>query len=83
MRMTKACVQGKIRTVNTLLGHGPNPAYVTNGAVVFYAAYGAYGVHAYSGPHGGQSDLMGGLGTLSECARFLDGMIVALRLASE
>jgi hypothetical protein len=79
MRMTRACIDGKIRTVNRMLGHGESPAYSTDGAVVLYGAYGDWGVRAYSGPHGGQSDPMGGLGTLRECGRFLDGMIAALR----
>lgn len=83
MRMTKACLQGKVRTINTLLGFEAEPAYDTQGSVVLYGAYGGHGVHRYSGGHGGVSDLMGGCQTARECARFLDGMIAALYAAEE
>lgn len=39
MRMTRACLQGKVRTINVLLGHSSEPAYATEGAVVLYGAY--------------------------------------------
>ena len=79
MRITKSHLEGKVRTVNTLLGHGENPAYSTPGAITLYMAYGGYGVHRYSEHgRGAVSDLMGGCQTARECGRFLDGMIATL-----
>jgi len=82
-RITNANLEGKIRSVNTLLGNDPDAPYSTIGLVHLYGAYGMTGVHRYANEHGGVSDLMGNLGTKREVATFLDGMITALRITQE
>lgn len=83
MRITVKHLEAKVGIVNTLLGHPADPPYSTVGAVVLYQAYGGKGVHRYSNDGGGVNDLMGGCQTAGECARFLDGMITALRITRE
>jgi hypothetical protein len=82
-RITDANLEGKIRSINTMLGNDPDAPYSTIGLVHLYGAYGMTGVHRYANEHGGASDLMQKLGTKREVATFLDGMIAALRIAQE
>jgi hypothetical protein len=80
MRITRKHVKAKVSTLNSMLGYGENPKYPTPGAIRLYSAYDAWTIHRVVNDAGGVSDLMGGMGTLRECARFLDGMIQALRI---
>jgi hypothetical protein len=82
-RITDAHLEAKVRIVNGLLGYPDSAGYGTDGLVVLYGAYGGTGVHVYSGPHGGHSDLMGYCGTKREAALFLSGMIAALRAVQD
>lgn len=83
MNITKSHLEGKVDTINRMLGYELPIAYSTDGAIVLSGAYGGTGVHRYSGPHGGVSDLMGGHYTKREAGKFLDGMIHALRILKE
>jgi hypothetical protein len=83
MRVTKASLRAQISIVNRMIGHEKDPAYATEGALTLYCAHGGYGVHRYSGGHGGVSDLMGGCQPARECQAFLSGMIAALRITSD
>lgn len=82
-RITGAHLQGKVDTVNRLLGVDPDAPYSTVGKVVLSGAYGGHGVHRYVNTSGGVSDLMGGHFPAREAARFLDGMIQALYIIRE
>lgn len=81
-RITNAHLQGKVDTVNRLLGNDPEAGYSTPGVVHLYGAYGSTAVHRYVNESGGVSDLSG-LMTKREVARFLDGMIRALYITRE
>ena len=83
-RMTISHIEAKVDTVNRLLGFDPAEVkWNTVGAVCLERAYGATGVRQTSNESGGERDLMGGLGTMRECAHFLNGMIQALRIRDE
>lgn len=82
-RITTAHLEGKVRTVNKLLGNDPDAGYSTPGVVVLSGAYGGTGVHRYANTSGGVSDLMGGHLTKKEAGLFLDGMISALYAVKE
>jgi hypothetical protein len=82
-RITESHLQGKVDTVNRLLGNDPDAPYSTVGLVILSGAYGGTGVHRYSNTSGGVSDLMGALGSKREVALFLNGMIEALRITQE
>lgn len=82
-RITNAHLEGKIRTVNALLGNAPDAPYSTPGVVVLSGAYGGVDAHRYCNELGGVSSLMGYHGTKRELATFLDGMIRGLYAAQD
>lgn len=82
-RITEAHLEGKVRTVNALLGNDPDAGYSTPGVIVLSGAYGGTAVHRYANTMGGVSDLTGGHITKREVALFLDGMIRALYIVQE
>lgn len=77
-RMTDKIIDAKCDTVNRLLGIPEDQPYSTEGAVRRYSAYGQTGVHRVT--KGGGVDTIKPLGTKSEAAMFLDGMVAALRM---
>ena len=80
-RMTISHIEAKVDTVNRILGFDPDAvSWDTVGAITLYRAYGSTGVRQTLNKSGGERDLMGGLGTMRECAHFLNGMIQALRI---
>lgn len=82
-RITEAHLQGKVDTINRMLGNPEGAPYSTPGVIVLSGAYGGTGVHRYANTSGGVSDLMGGHFPKREVARFLDGMMQALYITRE
>lgn len=82
-RITTAHLEGKVATVNRLLGNDPDAPYSTPGVVILSSAYGGTGVFRYVNTSGGVSDLMGGHWTRREAAMFLDGMTESLYITKE
>ena len=82
-RITERHLQGKIDTINRLLGIDPDAGYNAKGLVHLGGAYGGTTVYRYVGESGAVSNVMYGFHTKREVAMFLDGMIQALYLTNE
>lgn len=80
MRITAAVLDGKIATVNRMLGIDE---VTTNlpGRIRLYRAYGTTMVHRVVNDAGAVETLLCG-GTAREVALFLDGMIAGLRVTA-